>query len=39
MLLNGFDEAERRQLLSFIARLHANVALVNDGTDGTPDAG
>jgi DNA-binding MarR family transcriptional regulator len=39
MLLDGFDEAERRQLLSFIARLHANVALVNDGTDSAPDPG
>jgi DNA-binding MarR family transcriptional regulator len=39
MLLDGFDEAERRQLLSFIARLHANVALVNDGTENAPSAG
>ena len=33
LLLDGFDEEERRLLLSFIARLHANVALVNEGTD------
>ena len=39
LLLEGFDEAERRQLLSFIARLHANVALVNDTVDAAPDAG
>ena len=32
-LLDGFDEGERKQLLSFIARLHANVALVNDFVD------
>jgi DNA-binding MarR family transcriptional regulator len=39
LLLEGFDEAERRQLLSFIARLHANVALVNDTADASPDVG
>ncbi|MDB5661748.1 MAG: hypothetical protein JWM38_1389 [Sphingomonas bacterium] len=36
LLLEGFDEAERTQLLAFIARLHANVALVNDRQDGPP---
>ena len=35
LLLDGFDEAERKLLLSFIARLHANVALVNEGTEAT----
>jgi len=37
LLLEGFEESERRQLLSFIARLHANVALVNDTADATSD--
>lgn len=31
-LLHGFTEAERRQLLSFITRMHANVNLVSDVT-------
>jgi len=35
LLLDGFDESERRQLLSFIARIHANVVLVNDDADAT----
>lgn len=37
LLLEGFDESERQQLLSFIARLHANVSLVNDTADANPD--
>lgn len=33
LLLDGFDESERRLLLSFIVRLHANVALVNEDAE------
>ena len=39
LLLTGFDENERKQLLSFIARLHANVALLNEGADPASDHG
>jgi DNA-binding MarR family transcriptional regulator len=34
-LLTGFTPAERAQLLSFVARLHANVPLLRDDEDGT----
>lgn len=33
LLLDGFDEEERRLLLSFIARLHGNVVLVNEDAE------
>jgi DNA-binding MarR family transcriptional regulator len=33
-LLTGFSEAERAQLIDFIARMHANVALVAEETGG-----
>ena len=39
LLLDGFDETERRQLLSFIARLHAKGGGVTGGAYSAADAG